>query len=202
MVRWLVIGIGDVTRKRVLPAILAEPRSQLYGVLTRDPAKAQPYAGVRVFTTLDGAVQDPAIDAVYVASPVALHASQTIASLRAGKHVLGEKPAAMNYCEAESMAQAARASGRLWGIAYYRRLYPKLLRTRELIAQGAIGRRCWPRRIAIAGSLRRREAGCGIRRSPAEGRSTTPAPTGSTLSIFCSDSRGASRAFAQTRCTS
>ena len=78
--------------------------------------------------------------AVYVASPVALHAPQTIASLRAGKHVLGEKPAAMDYAQAESMLAAARASGRLWGVAYYRRLYPKLLRTRQLIAEGAIGK--------------------------------------------------------------
>jgi predicted dehydrogenase len=139
MVRWLVIGIGDITRKRVLPAILQESRSQLYGLLTRDPAKAQPHAGAHVFTTLDDALRDPAIDAVYVASPVALHAPHTIASLHAGKHVLGEKPTALNYAEAESIAQAARASGRLWGVAYYRRLYPKLLRTRALIAEGAIG---------------------------------------------------------------
>ncbi|MEI9974883.1 MAG: Gfo/Idh/MocA family oxidoreductase [Ignavibacteriota bacterium] len=139
MVKWLVIGIGDITRKRVLPAIQAEPRSELYGLLTRDPAKATPYAGVRVFTTLDDALQDSAIDAVYVASPVALHAPQTIASLRAGKNVLSEKPAAMNYAEAESMVVAAHASERLWGVAYYRRLYPKLLRTRQLIAEGAIG---------------------------------------------------------------
>jgi predicted dehydrogenase len=140
MVRWLVIGIGDITRKRVLPAILAEPRSELYGLLTRDPSKAQPYPGARVFTTLEDALRDPAVDAVYVASPVALHAPQTIASLRAGKHVLGEKPSAMNFAEAESMAEAARAGGRLWGVAYYRRLYPKLLRTRQLIADGAIGK--------------------------------------------------------------
>jgi predicted dehydrogenase len=140
MVKWLVIGIGDITRKRVLPAILAETRSELYGLLTRDPSKAQPYAGARVFTALDDALRDPAVDAIYVASPTALHATQTIASLRAGKHVLGEKPAAMNYAEAESMADAARASGRLWGVAYYRRLYPKLLRTRQLIAEGAIGK--------------------------------------------------------------
>jgi predicted dehydrogenase len=143
MVRWLVIGIGDITRKRVLPAILAEPRSELYGLVTRDPAKALPYAPARVFATLDDALCeeaiDAAIDAVYVASPVALHAPQTIASLRAGKHVLGEKPAAMNYTEAQSIAIAARAGGKLWGIAYYRRLYPKLIRTRELIAAGAIG---------------------------------------------------------------
>jgi predicted dehydrogenase len=139
MVRWLVIGIGDITRRRVLPAILDEPRSQLYGLLTRDPAKAAPYAGTRVFTSLDNALADPAIDAVYVASPVALHAPQTIASLTAGKHVLTEKPTAMNYTQAESMAAIARSSGRLWGVAYYRRLYPKLIRTRQLIAEGAIG---------------------------------------------------------------
>jgi predicted dehydrogenase len=139
MVKWLVIGIGDITRKRVLPAIQAEPRSELYGLLTRDPSKAIPYAGVRVFTTLEDALRDPAIDAVYVASPVALHALQTIASLHAGKHVLGEKPSAINYAEAQSMSVAAHASGRLWGVAYYRRLYPKLLRTRHLLAHGAIG---------------------------------------------------------------
>ena len=139
MVKWLVIGIGDITRKRVIPAILTEPRSELYGLLTRDPSKARPYAPARVFTSIEDALSDPAIDAVYVASPVALHAPQTIASLGAGKHVLGEKPAALNYAEAETMAQAAHASGRLWGIAYYRRLYPKLLRTRQLIAAGAIG---------------------------------------------------------------
>jgi 1,5-anhydro-D-fructose reductase (1,5-anhydro-D-mannitol-forming) len=139
MVRWLVIGIGDITRRRVLPAILDEPRSQLYGLLTRDPSKAVPYAGARVFTSLDDALADPAIDAVYVASPVALHAPQTIASLAAGKHVLTEKPTAMNYTQAESIAAEARDSGRLWGVAYYRRLYPKLIRTRQLIAEGAIG---------------------------------------------------------------
>jgi 1,5-anhydro-D-fructose reductase (1,5-anhydro-D-mannitol-forming) len=139
MVRWLVIGIGDITRRRVLPAILQEPRSELFGLLTRDPTKAAPYTGARVFTSLDEALRDPAIDAVYVASPVALHAPQTIASLKAGKHVLAEKPTALNYAETESIAEAERASGRLWGVAYYRRLYPKLLHTRELIAGGAIG---------------------------------------------------------------
>ena len=139
MLNWLVIGIGDITRKRVLPAILAEPRSRLYALLTRDPRKAEAYPGALAFTDLGEALRDPAIDAVYVASPVALHAEQTIASLRAGKHVLCEKPVAMNYAQAEAMAAAARESGRLCGIAYYRRLYPKLMRAKELIAEGAIG---------------------------------------------------------------
>jgi 1,5-anhydro-D-fructose reductase (1,5-anhydro-D-mannitol-forming) len=139
MLNWLVIGIGDITRKRVLPAILAEPRSCLYALLTRDPRKAEPYPGALALTDLSEALRDPQIDAVYVASPVALHAVQTIASLRAGKHVLCEKPVALDFAQAESMAAAAREFDRLLGIAYYRRLYPKLIRARQLIADGAIG---------------------------------------------------------------
>jgi predicted dehydrogenase len=139
MLNWLVIGIGDIARKRVLPAILAEPRSSLYALLTRDPRKAQAYPGALAFTDLQEALHDPHIDAVYIASPVALHAEQTIASLHAGKHVLCEKPVALNFPQAESMAAAARDSGCVCGIAYYRRLYPKLVRARQLIAEGAIG---------------------------------------------------------------
>src|ERR1022692_2135529 len=60
MLNWLVIGIGDITRKRVLPAILAEPRSNLYGVLTRDPRKAEAYAGSVAFTDIGEALRDPA----------------------------------------------------------------------------------------------------------------------------------------------
>lgn len=136
---WLIIGIGDIARKRVIPAILAEPRSTLYGAVTRDPKKAAAYPGIRVWTALDNALQDGTIDAVYVASPVVLHAPQAIACLRAGKHVLCEKPVAMNYPEAQSMVAAAQETAKLFGVAYYRRLYPKLIRTKELIAQGAIG---------------------------------------------------------------
>jgi 1,5-anhydro-D-fructose reductase (1,5-anhydro-D-mannitol-forming) len=139
MVNWLVIGIGDITRKRVLPAILAEPRSRLHAVLTRDVRKVETYPGVLAHVDLDEALRDPAVNAVYVASPVALHAEQTIASLCAGKNVLCEKPVALNLAQAESMAATAYESGRLLGIAYYRRLYPKLIRTKQLIADGAIG---------------------------------------------------------------
>jgi predicted dehydrogenase len=135
-----VVGIGDITRKRVIPAILSEPRSELYGVVTRDPAKGAAYPGVRVWTSLNDALSDPAAEAVYVASPTALHAEQTIAALRAGKHVLCEKPVAMNYPQAQSMVAASQDCPGVFGIAYYRRLYPKLRRAKELIAAGVIGR--------------------------------------------------------------
>ena len=139
MVNWLVIGIGDITTRRVIPGIQAEPRSRLYGVVTRDPAKAAQF-GVRVWPNLDEALADSAIHAVYVATPVFLHAPQTIQSLRAGKHVLCEKPMAMNEAEARTMLRAADETGKTLGVAYYRRCYPKVQRAKQLIEQGALGK--------------------------------------------------------------
>jgi 1,5-anhydro-D-fructose reductase (1,5-anhydro-D-mannitol-forming) len=138
MLNWIVVGIGDIATRRVIAAILAEPRSCLHGLVTRDPAKAVLYK-VRSWATLDEALSDPAVHAVYVATPVFLHAPQTIQALRAGKHVLCEKPMAMNEAEARSMVQSAEQNGRTLGVAYYRRTYPKVQRARELLAAGAIG---------------------------------------------------------------
>src|SRR5271154_813494 len=139
MLRWLVIGVGDITTKRALPAILSEERSKLVGIVTRDPAKARSY-NVPAWTVLEDALKDSQADAVYVATPVSLHAPQTIASLRAGKHVLCEKPMAMNYEEACSMQRASEENGRTLGIAYYRRMYAKVNRAKDLIEAGAIGK--------------------------------------------------------------
>ncbi|HZQ95201.1 MAG TPA: Gfo/Idh/MocA family oxidoreductase [Candidatus Sulfotelmatobacter sp.] len=139
MLNWIVVGIGDITMRRVIPAIQAEPRSTLYGVVTRDPAKAARY-GVRAWETLDEALSDPAVDAIYVATPVFLHAPQTVQALRSGRHVICEKPMAMNEAEARSMVQTAEASGRIFGVAYYRRCYPKVQRARQLLQEGAIGK--------------------------------------------------------------
>ena len=147
-VHWVVAGIGDIARKRVIPAIQAEPRSRLYGFVTRDPLKAAAYPGARTWPAIEEAVADPEVDAIYIALPVALHADAAIKALRAGKHVLCEKPMAMNFAEAERMVDEGRAasrasglaSGRLFGVSYYRRLYPKLIRAKQLIAEGAIGR--------------------------------------------------------------
>jgi len=138
MLNWIVVGVGDIATRRVIPAIQAEPRSRLYGLVTRDPAKATPY-DARVWSTLDEALADPAVEAVYIATPVFLHAPQTIQSLRAAKHVLCEKPMAMNEAEARSMVEAAEQAGKVFGVAYYRRTYPKLLRAKALLDAGAIG---------------------------------------------------------------
>jgi 1,5-anhydro-D-fructose reductase (1,5-anhydro-D-mannitol-forming) len=147
MLNWIVVGIGDIAIRRVIPAIQAEPRSQLYGVVTRDPVKA---AGLhtRVWSSLDEALADPGArgdaeneaQAVYIATPVFLHAPQTLQSFRAGRHVLCEKPLAMNLAEAQLMLQASKDAGKTFGVAYYRRFYPKVQRARQLLAAGAIGK--------------------------------------------------------------
>jgi predicted dehydrogenase len=139
MLNWLVVGVGDITTKRVLPAILGEPRSKLAGIVTRDLRKAESY-GVPAWNGLEEALAQSAADTVYVATPVFLHAPQTILCLGAAKHVLCEKPMAMNYAEACSMERAARESGRILGVAYYRRLYPKVNRAKEVMESGIIGR--------------------------------------------------------------
>jgi predicted dehydrogenase len=139
MLNWVVIGIGDIALRRVIPAIQTESRSRLYGLVTRDPAKAAPF-GVRVWANLEEALADPAVHVVYVGTPVFLHAPQTIQSLRAGKHVLSEKPMAMNEAEARTILRAAEDSSKVFGVAYYRRSYPKVQRAKQLLAAGAIGK--------------------------------------------------------------
>jgi 1,5-anhydro-D-fructose reductase (1,5-anhydro-D-mannitol-forming) len=139
MLNWIVVGIGDIATRRVIPAIQAEPRSRLYGLVTRDPAKAVQYK-TGIWVSLQEALSDTGIQVVYIATPTFLHAPQAIQALRAGKHVLCEKPMAMNHAEARSMLQAASESGMTLGAAYYRRHYPKIQRAKELLAAGAIGK--------------------------------------------------------------
>jgi len=138
MLNWLLIGVGDIAAKRVIPAILAEPHSRLVGLVTRKPQRAEAY-GLPCFPRLDDALKDSEAEAVYVSTPVFLHAEQTIAALRAGRHVLCEKPMGMDHSQAVAMNEAARAAGRVLGIAYYRRMYPKVVRAKQLLAEGVIG---------------------------------------------------------------
>jgi predicted dehydrogenase len=139
MLKWLVIGIGDITIKRVIPAILSEKRSRLTGIVTRDLAKAATY-GVPGWTDLNAALKESDANTVYVGTPVALHAPQAIAAMRAGKDVLCEKPVAMNYADASSMQKTAEETGRVFAVAYYRRTYGKVQRAKALLESGVIGR--------------------------------------------------------------
>ena len=106
---------------------------------------AEPFArevgARRWFPSWRDLVADPEIDAVYVATPVRFHAEQTIAAAAAGKHVLCEKPMAMDVAECDRMIAACQAAGVTLGIAYYRRFYPVVARVKQLIDAGEIGTR-------------------------------------------------------------
>ena len=91
MLQWLVVGIGDIATRRVMPAIQAEPRSSLAAVVTRQPNKAVRY-GVPAFPTLEEALHHGAFDVVYIATPVFLHGPQSMQALHAGKHVSAKSP--------------------------------------------------------------------------------------------------------------
>ena len=144
VVRWGIIGAGDIVRKRVAPAIIDLPNCELTAIVRANADKAEEFArefgGRRWYADWRDMLGDEEIDAIYVATPVYLHAPQTIAAAEAGKHILCEKPMAMNAAECDTMIAAAEANGVKLGVAYYRRFYPVLARVRELLASGQIGR--------------------------------------------------------------
>src|SRR5262245_44906432 len=143
-IRWGIIGCGDIVRKRVGQAIQGDPESRLVAACRRDEAKLHEFCrtfGVERAYTLDiDLLNDPAIDVVYIATPVRLHAPQAIAAAQAGKHVLVEKPMARCAAECDSMIEACRRQRVKLGVAYYRRFYPVVARIKTLLAAGEIGR--------------------------------------------------------------
>ena len=142
-VNWAVVGLGDIVRKRVGPALLQQPDSNLYACMTRDPSEKSDDLKTlnpeNVFTDFEQMIADPNIDAVYLATPVHLHAPQTIAAVQAGKDVLVEKPMALNSSEAEAMCLSAEKAGRRLAVAYYRRFFDRFQYVRDMIEQGDFG---------------------------------------------------------------
>ena len=144
MLSWAIVGVGDIARKRVLAALTSAPRSRIRAAVTTHPDRAReicaPYGVERYCTELEEALADGDVHAVYVATPVFLHAPQSIAAMAAGKHVLCEKPTALSYEQAAGMVKFAEERKVLFGVSFYRRYYPKVLRLQQLIREGAIGR--------------------------------------------------------------
>src|SRR5437762_8163128 len=141
--RWGLIGCGDIAQKRVAPALRDAPLCEFVAIARNQAHLAESFArefGARKwYSDWRDLVRDSEIDSVYIATPVHLHAEQTIAAAEAGKHVLCEKPMAMNPAECDRMIAACRGARVSLGIAYYRHFYPAVIRIRQLIASGAIG---------------------------------------------------------------
>jgi predicted dehydrogenase len=120
--RWGLIGSGDIARKRVAPALRDLESCDLVAVCRGRAELAESFAkefgARRWYATPADLLADRDVDAVYIATPVHLHAAQAIAAAQAGKHVLCEKPMANSSAECEEMISACEKAGRRLMIAY------------------------------------------------------------------------------------
>ena len=143
-IRWGLLGGGDIASKRVADAINADEGSELVAACRRTKSLLEKF-GERfnvpsLTTSASELIARRDLDAIYIATPVHRHCSQTISAAQAGKHVLVEKPMAYDPAECQRMITACKIADVTLGVAYYRRFYPAVLRISELIADGTLGR--------------------------------------------------------------
>ena len=142
-VRWALVGSGDLARKRLAAAIRSQPGSTLHSLVSRDPKARAPelqaLAPEAVHARFEEMLEDESVDAVYLATPVFLHAPQAIAALEAGKDVLVEKPMALDLLQAREMCRVARVRSRRLAVAYYRRFWPRFQLVKEMLDRGELG---------------------------------------------------------------
>jgi predicted dehydrogenase len=143
-VRWGIIGVGNVTEKKSGPAFYKSAHSELVAVMRRNAEKAADYAQrhniPKWYSDATELINDPEVDAVYVATPPDSHASYAIEVMKAGKPVYVEKPMARNYSECLEMLDVSKETGMPIWVAYYRRSLPAFLKVKEMIETGAIGK--------------------------------------------------------------
>ena len=143
-IRWGILGAAKFAREHMAPAIHAAKGAELVALATSDPSKAvgfQAFApGLRLHDSYEALLADPGVDAVYVPLPNHLHVEWALKAIAAGKHVLCEKPMAMQAAEFDALIAARDASGLLVSEAYMIVHHPQWQKARELIAGGAIGR--------------------------------------------------------------
>lgn len=141
MIRFGLIGYGAIGRLRA-EALRQTPGATLAAVaepVAERRAEAARHHGVPTVTTVADLVQRPDVDVVVVSTPPNLHREHCEAALRAGKHLLCEKPLASSVADCRVIVAAARARGRTLATGFNYRFYPAVAKARELIAAGAIG---------------------------------------------------------------
>lgn len=142
-IRWGIVGCGDVTERKSGPGFQKSRNSALVAVMRRDAAKAADYAkrhGVPTwYSDADKLINDPQVDAVYVATPPGQHELYAMEALAVGKPCYVEKPFTRNAPEAERIVAAFAQKRVPLFVAYYRRGLPRFLKAREIVQSGQIG---------------------------------------------------------------
>ena len=143
-VNWGILGAAKFARDHMARAIHEAEDARLYALATSDPVKAKGFRAfcpdLKLHQTYDALLADPDVDAVYVPLPNHLHVEWTLKAIRAGKHVLTEKPIAMKAAEIDALIGARDAGGVLATEAYMIVHHPQWQRARQLVQEGAIGR--------------------------------------------------------------
>lgn len=140
-VRWGIIGPGTIA-KTFAEGIAHSKSGKLVAIASRNPDRpglGDGFTGARIINGYDALLSDPEIDAVYIATPHTSHAEWAIKAIRAGKHVLVEKPIALTAYDAEAIFHEAKKAGVFAGEAYMYRLHPQTAKTVELVKSGTIG---------------------------------------------------------------
>ena len=141
---WAIIGAGMHPHQKLAPAIGLTPDAELIAVLSRDQGRADAFAethGARAgYSDIDDLLADSRVDAVFVASPNALHVGHTEQAAKAGKHVLSEKPMATSVDDALAMVRLCQENGVKLGLGFELRFHPAHLLARDLVSKGKLGR--------------------------------------------------------------
>lgn len=144
IIRWGIIGAGNVAEVKSGPGFYQNSNSQLLAVMRRRADKARDFAerhGVtHWYSNADELMANPNIDAIYIATPPAQHKDYALAALAAGKHVYIEKPVAMNAQECDEIIAAEQNASTKVCVAHYRRFVPCFMHFAALMQQGAIGK--------------------------------------------------------------
>lgn len=142
-VRWGILSTARHFEKIMLPAFRQARSAELAAVASRDGERARAFAQQHripsSYASYEALLGDPTIDAVYIPLPNNLHKEWAIKAAQAGKHVLCEKPIALNAAEAEEMAAAFRQAGRILTETFQWRHHPQASAVKELIEDGTIG---------------------------------------------------------------
>ena len=143
-IRWGILGASKFAHEHMGPAIHAARGAVLSAVASRNPASVGPFqefaAECRAIAGYDALIADRDIDAVYIPLPHHMHVEWTVKALHAGKHVLAEKPIAMQAEDFDNLIAARDATGLLAAEAYMIVHHPQWKRARQMVADGAIGR--------------------------------------------------------------
>jgi len=151
MISWGILSTARIGLTAVAPAILAVPEARLAGVASRTPEKANEFLAdlgrdtgrrledVKVYDSYDALLDDPDIDAVYIPLPNSMHSEWTIKAAKAKKHILCEKPMAVDAQQARYTIDFCKNEGVLFMEAFMYQFHPQYQRIREILAAGRIG---------------------------------------------------------------